>query len=454
MSSSHGSESSGSPLKLLRGIAEYFFDKVEELHETGVHHLFLVPFTFASILVLSFYTYPAFFAPSLQWILILFPVWGPLFLYKIWWKYWLIYVRSLHGSHIRRVTVELKVPATVEKTPSAMEYVFAGVHVHAPGAVFYANWWHGISHPHWSFEMHSFEGHVRFFINCEEPIIDLLKEQLYAQYPGIEVVDVEPDYLSGLHFNKKTMEGYAIEMVKKANGLPIKTYVDFEMDDVFVDVEERTDPLCEMFEMLSGLGPGEQAFVQIIIEKDVHDHWRHIVTHKIQEIYDKSAVGYVDVQSGKETKGSSQLTPVDIKRIKALERSLEKNIFETGVRVFYLTRKKDHQHKVRSTRFVHIFRQFHSDVLNSLKTGREYWHQPLDFPWQDYKNIRRDWFSARVIDALRRREIFRAPYEHMVTFMNTEELASIYHLPSNECKAPGIERMQSKRSNAPDNLPV
>lgn len=441
------------PFEWAKEFAEKIFEFFEDAHEQGLHHLFTAPALVVLGLLFTHIVDATLLPKTPFWTLVFFPVWGPFFSYKIYMKVWIMYVQLMDTHHTPRSTLEIKLPALIEKTPSAMEYVFAGIHVHSPGAMFYANWWRGLTHPDWSFELHSYEGELHFFVNCETSLIDLFKAQMYAQYPGVEVVEVR-DQFSGLHFNPDTMIGYGLELVKKPNGLPIKTYVEFGQDDVFIDTEERTDPLCELFESLSGLGPGEQAFVQIIVSKDMEGHWKHEAKHHIEKIYEKSAIGYVDVVTGQEKKSSSQLTPVDVKQVKALERTLEKNVFETGVRVFYLTKKKDHKPRMRSTRFVHMFRQFHSDIFNSLKSGREYWHQPLDYPWQDYKDFRRKRFSRDIIEALKLRELFKFPYEHMKTAMTAEELATIYHLPSNECKAPGIVRMQSKRGHAPENLPV
>lgn len=442
------------PFSSLHGVAEPIFDFFEEAHEQGLHHLFSAPALLCISLVAAYAVDQWLISRALYWVVYVFPLWGPMFSYRIWLKVWIMYVQLMDTHGTKRVTLEIKLPSLIEKTPSAMEYVFAGIHVHSPGAVFYANWWRGLTHPDWSFEIHSYEGELHFMVNCEEGLVDLFKAQMYAQYPGVEV-ELVRDHFSGLHFNPKTMEGYGIEMVKtKHNGLPIKTYVEYGMDDVFIDTEERTDPFCELMESLSGLGTGEQAFVQIIVSKDMSDHWKHVAKDEIEKIYEKSAIGYVDISSGQEKKSSSQLTPVDVKKIKALERTIEKNVFEVGVRVFYLTKKEHHQKRMRSTRFVHMFRQFHSDTLNQLKSGREYWHQPLDYPWQDYKNFRRKRFSKHIVEALRLRELFKFPYEHMHTAMSAEELATIYHLPSNECKAPGIVRMQSKKGHAPENLPV
>lgn len=441
------------PFTPFKGIAESIFDFFEEAHEQGLHHLFSAPALLVLGLIAAYAVDDWLLSRSLYWVVYLFPIWGPVFAYRIWRKVWTMYVQLMDTHGTKRVTLEIKLPALIEKTPSAMEYVFAGIHVHSPGAMFYSEWWRGLTHPDWSFELHSYEGEIHFFVNCEEGLVELFKAQMYAQYPGVEV-ELVRDQFSGLHFNPKTMKGYGIEMVKKPNGLPIKTYVEYGQDDVFIDTEERVDPLCELMESLSGLGKGEQAFVQIIVSKDMSDHWKHIAKEEIEKIYEKSAVGFVDIQSGEEKRGSSQLTPVDVRKIKALERVIEKNVFEVGVRVFYLTKKDSHQAKMRSTRFVHMFRQFHSDTLNNLKTGREYWHQPLDYPWQDYKDFRRERFSKKIVEALRLRELFKFPFEHMKTAMSAEELATIYHLPSNECKAPGLIRMQSKKGHAPENLPV
>ena len=80
-------------------------------------------------------------------------------------------------------------------------------------------------------------------------------------------------------------------------------------------------------------------------------------------------------------------------------------------------------------------------------------HQ-FDYPWQDYKDFRRNRLSRLVLMAYRRRSAFYPPFKSPTLVLNTEELATIYHLPGSVAATPGLERVPSKKGSAPTNLPI
>ena len=102
---------------------------------------------------------------------------------------------------------------------------------------------------------------------------------------------------------------------------------------------------------------------------------------------------------------------------------------------------------------VNMWNTFGSGSLNKFVPGNT-WHVYLDYPWQDFMGLRAAKFSRDVIDAYRRRSLFHAPYERPRFVLTTEELATIYHFPTEESKAPGIQRISSKKGEPPTNLPI
>ena len=82
------------------------------------------------------------------------------------------------------------------------------------------------------------------------------------------------------------------------------------------------------------------------------------------------------------------------------------------------------------------------------------WMNKLDYPWQDYKDIRRNRMSKEVIMAYKRRSYFYHPFEGKPLVMNTEALATLFHFPGAVASTPTLERIPSKKSEAPANLPI
>mgnify|MGYP001549474549 CR=1 FL=1 len=54
----------------------------------------------------------------------------------------------------------------------------------------------------------------------------------------------------------------------------------------------------------------------------------------------------------------------------------------------------------------------------------------------------------------RRRAYFQFPYKGPWMVMSSEEIASIYHIPSSSVAAPNLPRIQSTATEAPSNLPT
>ena len=106
------------------------------------------------------------------------------------------------------------------------------------------------------------------------------------------------------------------------------------------------------------------------------------------------------------------------------------------------------------TGMIGLFKPFNSEGWNGLKPthfGMEF----SDYPWEFGNERRKDSFRRSIVQAYRRRQYFNEPFamdNQMV--MSTEELATMYHIPSSAIGAPGLERIQSPTGEAPSNLPI
>jgi hypothetical protein len=108
---------------------------------------------------------------------------------------------------------------------------------------------------------------------------------------------------------------------------------------------------------------------------------------------------------------------------------------------------------IASPEFSQMWRHFSSDHLNNLGSSGRYWHEGLDYPWEEIFGIRPHLYRSKLLDAYKRRQIFEVPHEHYRMVMTTEELATIYHFPSKDITVPGIARIPSRKAAAPSNLP-
>jgi hypothetical protein len=98
------------------------------------------------------------------------------------------------------------------------------------------------------------------------------------------------------------------------------------------------------------------------------------------------------------------------------------------------------------------FRQFNSLELNSFKGDNS---TSVDYPWQDWRGKKLAKMKKKMLEAYRERKFKTNKSGDVETFvLNTEEIATIFHLPSSSVSAPTFGRVQSRRGDPPPNLPV
>ena len=78
----------------------------------------------------------------------------------------------------------------------------------------------------------------------------------------------------------------------------------------------------------------------------------------------------------------------------------------------------------------------------------------VDYPWEDWNDMRLNYQKRKIYDAFVRRAWFYAPYKIKPFVLNTEELATIYHFPGEVAQTPSLPRISSKRVVPPSNLPI
>ncbi len=389
------------------------------------------------------------------------PIWMPVVLAVLFWKLWISYIQTLFIENLEMKLIEIRVPREIQKSPRAMELVFAGIHnVSSGDSTFINRWIEGKVRPWWSFEIVSFEGRVHFFVWMRKSLREYTETQLYAQYPGVEIFEVE-DYARTLGYDTSRFDAWGCDFkLSKADVYPIKTYVDYELDK---DPKEelKIDPIAHLFEYLSTLKQGEYAWMQIIVRSnkdkrkkegtwfEEEDRWKSEAKDEIKSIRDKATPKRKD-KEGNEIPGFMSLSPSDEQKIKALERSMDKVAFDTGIRGVYLSRKGAFN-AARIAGLTGVFKQFSSGHLNGIAPTR--YMAKFDYPWQEWFNAK-DRARKKLVDAYVRRSWFYHPHKTPHFVMTSEELATIYRFPSSTVQAPGIERIMAKKAEAPSNLPI
>jgi hypothetical protein len=168
----------------------------------------------------------------------------------------------------------------------------------------------------------------------------------------------------------------------------------------------------------------------------------------------KAEIANIQEAATSETGKFRMLTPGEIANLEALQRSLGKFAFDTAIRGIYIA-KNEAFDPTKIPGLINSFKQYSFDGSNGFKLG---WYTDYKYPWQDFKYMRRGRLERKMLDAYKRRSYFQAPFrfwKQPPIVLTTEELATIYHLPSGVAvQTPTLPRIPSKRAGAPPNLPI
>ena len=139
-----------------------------------------------------------------------------------------------------------------------------------------------------------------------------------------------------------------------------------------------------------------------------------------------------------------RLTPGEQEIIKAVEESIAKKGYRTKMRFIYVGRRDGFDRGFLSGVNGSI-QQFNDAMLNSLA------HENETKTFANYI-----WVEPRMRFA--QRKIFNRyldrDFDGPTFVMNSEELATVYHMPDMSVLSPAISRVEAKKGGAPINLPI
>jgi hypothetical protein len=422
-----------------------------------------------SLLFVAFVFMPSVVSRALSLALFIAPIWLPFLLLGGARSLWLVMKRSEFIARQKYLLLEIKPPRNLVKTPLAMEAFLSTLHLTGGEATWYAKWIQGSIRTFFSLEIASFEGQVHFFIWTRANFRRIIESQLYAQYPGVQIIEA-PDYTRLISARTEEWGVWGCDFVHTAaDPLPIKTYVEYGLDKVQKE-PEQVDPLANLIEYLASVGKGEYLWLQFIIRAHKGEKYKGKLNDKgnpftwidagneiIQEIRKATRESYIDVVSGEERPGFPNPTKGQMEKIAAIERNTSKLAFDVGGRGIYIARP-DKFNPIAITHMIALFKPFNSEGWNGIRAKK--WLMDFnDYPWEIGAAKLKETYCTELVQAFRRRQFFYDPFGfgvsgHDAMVLSTEELATIYHIPSRAVETPGLERIQSATGEAPANLPV
>jgi len=430
----------------------------------------------------------------LNFFLNLYQEWYPYFLVigeifkNFWWilppiilfnplRFWyLLYIQTKWFKKTKWQVLEIKIPREVTKPLKAMENVFSILWGTYDAPNFKEKWIEGKFLLGFSLQIASLEGVPHFFMRINKALQKTFESAFYSQFPDIEIIEVD-DYTQSVPQDVPNDEWDlwgCNHMPLKNDVYPIKTYQKFFEERPEVAKEEkRIDPLATLLEAMTRLGKGEHLWIQFLVtpitpaEDDYIKRGKEVVNKivkrpekpkqkpMIQEAAEVLFTGKPPQAKSKEEAiipPEMKLTPGEREIVAAIEEKISKNAFRTCIRFIYLAKRDVFFGAAKSIPMT-FFSQFSTQNLNGLK------------PWS--KTITKvqapNIFTQRRL-YLKKREMFKryvsrdtpfSPFPGGTFILNTEELATLYHLPGIEAApALGFERVEIKRGAPPAKLPI
>ncbi len=313
---------------------------------------------------------------------------------------WVVWMRNKDREQrsLDFVLLSVSVPRDNEIKIDAAEQMFASLYSIYKGSTFSFL----TTQDHFSLELVALPEEIKFYISCPKSLQDLVEKQIHGAYPGADVRETEEYNI----FSEDGKLAFAALKLKNSNYYPIKTYKDL-----------ATDPLSQITSALAKMSPGEGAAVQILAAP-ADGKWRSAGKKYI------SKTKQAELSPKNEGK-----VPPEPKKMEAIENKISKVGFDVVVRIV-VSAKTDEEAKVHLDNIKSTFSQFTSEYNGFSGAGIRFKKQFLvDFV---YRYI---------------------PLFGKYGVLNTEELASLFHLPNKSVETPGILWVNAKRAPAPAQIP-
>ncbi len=413
-------------------------------------------------------------------------------------KIYIAHKQNQYNKSLPSIVLRVAVSKTNERGPIVAEQIFSAIHG-IKSNYSLANYLAGQTLPRISLEIANVNNKIQFFIWAPRKYKNVIESQIYAQYPDVEIEEVE-DYTrqSFDAFQDKAEKEEVQELGGPSNPenlpavyktasdkgsryavtaeltlgnpdiYPIKRYPQFE--DKLTRL--ATEPLAGITATLSKLNAtDEQAWVQITMEPMgdwwrkrglkclkivsnglfnnvfwLHDYatnvylargfWKRLMLTPIYLIFwvlRGGKTASLDMKSGSDQDLREEVSRTHDREdpVSAAVDKVTRLSFGCNIRIVYIPRKENIDlAELKLNEIAGSFKQFNLPNLNSFKVSR---------------------LNSANNQILKRFQN-RAVIDPMV--LNVEELATLYHMPSEAVGTPNVWWVSSRKLEPPHNLPL
>jgi len=256
---------------------------------------------------------------------------------------------------------------------------------------------------HIAFEYVAQHEEIKFYVTCAQHLRDFVEKQINGAYPGAEIQETDEPNI----FSEGGKVAFCSLKTDKALYLPIKTYKDLP-----------TDSLSLITSALSKMRVGEAAMIQFVIQPEGHG-WQ------------SKGSSYVSSTKKKESDPQKASYHSDPKMLEAIDTNISKPGFRVAIRIVVCSPTKHDAHS-HLQNIEGAFAQFASPY-NALKKG---------------KILIKPWFMTDFIYR------YMPLWNRNTAVFNSEELATMVHLPNKTVETHHIHWLKAKNAPAPANIPT
>lgn len=396
--------------------------------------------------------------------------------------FWLAYVQERFRRQHKYVLLEFRLPRLVTQSPRAMEQAFTAINAlrNNPDN-WQEKWLDGEITLHYSFEVASFGGEVHFYVWIPEIRRNMVEAALYASYPDLELTEVQ-DYARRLPptYDELNASGYQLfgnELkLSKDDVYPIRSYMDFE-----ASIEEKeVDPIAGLIEILGVIKPQEQLWLQIIAQPlafswdikgftDAGVKEVDRIKERARFVRDPATRQPIrDPETGFPL--LSMPSPGETEAMKGIDRNISKPAFFTVIRYLYIAPKEMFNSGFGQRGVYSALNQYATESFNKFRhnwsvwTKANMWYYPYIFPkrrllglrrriWWRYRE-RRTYDDTAIAKAMQIRWFNLGKGGVRIT-LNTEELATIFHLPTKiVLTGPMVKTAEARKAGPPAGLGI
>ncbi|MBI4122914.1 MAG: hypothetical protein HY458_00955 [Parcubacteria group bacterium] len=412
------------------------------------------------------------FLDAWWWLFFPFVLFPPARFLWLWWR------MEVFDTYNPYMMLELMFPRQVLRPIQTMENVFMGFWQMYDPANPREKWFEGKYLLRISLEIVSIEGSIHFYMRFPRASRKLIESAIYSQYQDAELSEVE-DYTKNVpqDIPNKDWDLWGTNyMLEKPDVYPIKTYAKFFEESMMTPEEKRMDPLALLLEGLTTLGPGEQLWLQFLLRPITQVEYQYNgVGKKIVDVLvrrpkaaDTSLRGQLQSSSNLLITGQlpeapkaqeiippeMKLTPGEKVIVTAIEEKIGKYGFLTSMRFMYVAKRENYFSPAKAV-VMSFFSQLSTWNLNNMRPLRDTITKVHTIPL---------WFLDRRRVFTRKRRLFRNFTKRLPPFfpdavrgmylLNTEEMATIFHIPSEmTVTTQAVQRVETKKGQAVPNIP-